>query len=76
MMVNSGNGRSTRGDGTSQWPPAPSLNGNVIDISEITGSPVMSRIDGHHGSPVATMRGGLRGHCGRASLSRRAEEVQ
>ena len=36
MRVNSGNSRSTRGDGTSQWPLAPSLNGTVIGISEIT----------------------------------------
>ena len=76
MRVNSGNGRSTRGDGTSQWPPAPSLDGTVIGISEITVSIVMIRIGGHHGSPVATMRGGLRGHRGRGSLSGRAEEVQ
>ena len=69
MRVNSGNGRSTRGDGTSQWPPAPSPNGSVIGISEITVSQVMIHIGGHHGSPVATMRGCLLGHRGRGSVS-------
>ena len=59
----------------SWWrPPVLSLIKTVIGISGTTGL-VVTGIGGHPGPPVATMRGGLHGHRGHASLSQRAKEV-
>ena len=65
-MMNCGDGKLTRGAGTNQLPP---VLRTVIGTSEFTGMPVTTGIDGHLGPPVATMKGGPRGHHGRVSLT-------
>ena len=68
-MMSCGDGKLTHGAGTNQLPSVPRFNRTVIGISGVTGMPVTTGIDGHLGSPVATVKGGPRGHHGRVSLT-------
>ena len=69
MRIHRSDGKLINGAGTNELPAILRINRNVIGTSGVAGMPAMIGIGGHRGPPVVMMKGGLRGHHGRVSLT-------